>query len=46
MHGLITVVPAALPEIAYLQRRGHPLIQRLHYPMRDVRYIEQPHPVP
>lgn len=42
MHGFITVVPAGFPEIAYLQHQGYTFINPLPYPVRDVRYIDQP----
>ena len=42
MHGFITVVPAGFPEIAYLQSQGYEYINPLPYPVKDVRYLEQP----
>jgi uncharacterized protein len=42
MHGFITVVPAGFPEIAYLQHQGYTFINPLPYPVRDVRYLDQP----
>ena len=42
MHGFITVVPAGFPELAYLQSEGYQLITPLPYPVRGVRYIDQP----
>lgn len=42
MHGFVTVVPAGFAEIAYLQHQGYKVMTPLPYPVRDVRYIEQP----
>ncbi|HBQ48161.1 MAG TPA: hypothetical protein DD728_04620 [Hyphomonas atlantica] len=43
-HSFVTVVPAGFPEIAYLQSQGYAYINPLPYPVRDVRYLDQPKP--
>jgi len=43
MYGFITVVPGGFPEIAYLQSQGYAYINPLPLPVKDVRYIDQPH---
>lgn len=42
MHGIITVVPAGFPEVAYWQEKGYRYINPLPLPVKDVRYIDQP----
>lgn len=42
MHGMITVVPAGFPEVAYWQDKGYRYINPLPLPVKDVRYIDQP----
>ena len=42
MHGFITVVPAGFPELAYWQSKGYEYINPLPYPVKDVRYLDQP----
>ena len=42
MHGMITVVPAGFPELAYWQEKGYRYINPLPLPVKDVRYIDQP----
>ncbi len=42
MHGFVTVVPAGFPELVYWQSKGYQYINPLPYPVRDVRYIDQP----
>lgn len=42
MHGLITVVPAGFPEVAYWQSKGYQYINPLPLPVKDVRYLDQP----
>jgi intracellular sulfur oxidation DsrE/DsrF family protein len=42
MHGIITVVPAGFPEIAYWQGKGYKYINPLPLSVKDVRYIDQP----
>lgn len=42
MHGFVTVVPAGFPEIAYWQSKGYQYINPLPYPVKDVRYLDQP----
>jgi intracellular sulfur oxidation DsrE/DsrF family protein len=42
MHGIITVVPAGFPEIAYWQDKGYKYINPLPLSVKDVRYIDQP----
>jgi len=42
MHGFVTVVPAGFPEIAYWQSKGYQYINPLPYPVKGVRYLDQP----
>jgi intracellular sulfur oxidation DsrE/DsrF family protein len=42
MHGFVTVVPAGFAEIAWLQHEGYQVMTPLPYPVRDVRYLDQP----
>ncbi|KAB2314059.1 hypothetical protein F8A87_02185 [Betaproteobacteria bacterium SCN2] len=42
MHGFITVVPAGFPELAFWQSKGYQYTNPLPYPVKDVRYIDQP----
>jgi len=42
MHGMITVVPAGFPEVAYWQEKGYRYINPLPLPVKDVRYLDQP----
>jgi intracellular sulfur oxidation DsrE/DsrF family protein len=42
MHGFVTVVPAGFAEIALLQQEGYQVMTPLPYPVRDVRYLDQP----
>jgi len=42
MHGFVTVVPAGFPELAYWQSKGYQYINPLPYPVKDVRYVDQP----
>lgn len=42
MHGIITVVPAGFPEVAYWQEKGYRYINPLPLPVKDVRYLDQP----
>ena len=42
MHGFVTVVPAGFPELAYWQSKGYQYINPLPYPVKDVRYLDQP----
>lgn len=42
MHGLITVVPAGFPEVAYWQSKGYQYINPLPLPVKDIRYLDQP----
>lgn len=42
MHGMITVVPAGFPELAYWQSKGYRYINPLPLPVKDVRYLDQP----
>jgi intracellular sulfur oxidation DsrE/DsrF family protein len=43
MHGFITVVSAGFPELVYWQSKGYQYINPLPLPVRDVRYLDQPH---
>lgn len=43
MHGFITVVPAGFPELVYWQNKGYQYINPIPLPVRDVRYLDQPH---
>lgn len=42
MHGMITVVPAGFPEVAYWQEKGYRYINPLPLSVKDVRYLDQP----
>lgn len=42
MHGMITVVPAGFPEIAYWEAKGYKYINPLPLSTKDIRYIDQP----
>ena len=42
MIGIITVVPAGFPEIAYLQSKGYKYINPNPLSVKDVRYLEHP----
>lgn len=42
IHGFVTVVPAGFAEIARYQHEGYQVMTPLPYPVRDVRYLEQP----
>lgn len=42
MNGLITVVPAGFPEIAYWQGKGYQYINPQPLSVKDVRYLDHP----
>ena len=42
MHGFVTVVPAGFPELVYWQSKGYQYINPLPYPVKDVRFLDQP----
>ena len=42
MNGLVTIVPAGFPEIAYYERKGYAYINPNPVSVKDVRYLDHP----